>query len=69
MSAEHMRILTPLMNSMLDKLDELQQQGEQKFKNKIFQIVRNQQKNIQDDMKIKLPQFYNRLQQKYGQLQ
>ena len=64
-----MRILTPLMNSMLDKLDELQQQGEQKFKNKIFQIVRNQQKNIQDDMKIKLPQFYNRLQQKYGQLQ
>lgn len=55
MSAEHMKILTPLMTSMLDKLDELQIQGEQKFKNKIFQIVRNQQKNIQDDMKIKLP--------------
>lgn len=69
MSAEHMRILTPLMNSMFDKLEELQIQGEQKFKNKIFQIVRNQQKNIQDDMKIKLPQFYNRLQQKYNELQ
>ena len=55
MSTEHMKILTPLMTSMLDKLDELQIQGEQKFKNKIFQIVRNQQKNIQDDMKIKLP--------------
>lgn len=55
MSAEHMRILTPLMNSMLNKLEELQMQGEQKFKNKIFQIVRNQQKLIQDDMKIKLP--------------
>ena len=66
MSAEHMRILTPLMNSMFEKLEELQIQGEQKFKNKIFQIVRNQQKNIQDDMKIKLPQFYNRLQQKYN---
>ena len=25
MSAEHMRILTPLMNSMFDKLEELQQ--------------------------------------------
>ena len=61
MSAEHMRILTPLMNSMFDKLEELQIQGEQKFKNKIFQIVRNQQKLIQDDMKIKLPQFYTRL--------
>ena len=69
MSAEHMKILTPLMNSMFDKLGELQTQAEQKFKNKIFQIVRNQQKNIQDDMKIKLPQFYNRLQQKYNQLQ
>ena len=61
MSAEHMRILTPLMNSMFDKLEELQIQGEQKFKNKICQIVRNQQKLIQDDMKIKLPQFYTRL--------
>ena len=56
-----MRILTPLMNSMFDKLEELQIQGEQKFKNKIFQIVRNQQKLIQDYMKIKLPQFYTRL--------
>ena len=62
MSAEHMRILTPLMNSMFEKLGDLVMQGEQKFKNKIFQIVRNHQKNIQDDMKIKLPQFYNRLQ-------
>ncbi len=55
MSDEHMRILTPLMNSMFEKLGDLVMQGEQKFKNKIFQIVRNQQKNIQDDMKIKLP--------------
>ena len=46
MSAEHMRILTPLMNSMFEKLGDLVMQGEQKFKNKIFQIVRNQQKNI-----------------------
>lgn len=68
MSAEHMRVLTPLMSSMFEKLEELQIQGEQKFKNKIFQIVRNQQKNIQDDMKIKLPQFYTRLQQKYNEL-
>ena len=36
MSAEHMRILTPLMTSMFEKLEELQTQGEQKFKNKIF---------------------------------
>lgn len=28
MSAEHMRILTPLMNSMFDKLEELVTQGE-----------------------------------------
>ena len=68
MSTEHMRILTPLMNSMFDKLEELQIQGETKFKNKIFQIVRNQQKNIQDDMKVKLPQFYRRLQDKYSQV-
>jgi len=46
------------MNSMFEKLEELVKQGESKFKNKIFQIVRNQQKNIQDDMKTKLPQFY-----------
>lgn len=36
MSEEYMRILTPLMISMFDKLEELQMQGEQKFKNKIF---------------------------------
>lgn len=54
------------MNSMFEKLEELVKQGESKFKNKIFQIVRNQQKNIQDDMKTKLPQFYQRLVQKYS---
>ena len=42
MSEEYMKILTPLMISMFDKLEELQMQAEQKFKNKIFQIVRNQ---------------------------
>jgi len=46
---------------MFNKLEELSMHSEQKFKNKIFQIVRNQQKNCQDDMKIKLPQFYQRL--------
>jgi hypothetical protein len=40
---------------MFEKLEELVKQGESRFKNKIFQIVRNQQKNIQDDMKTKLP--------------
>ena len=30
--------------------------------------MRNQQRNIQEDMKVKLPQFYQRLQQKYDQL-
>jgi hypothetical protein len=43
------------MNSMFEKLEELVKQGEVRFNNKIFQIVRNQQKNIQDDMKTKLP--------------
>ena len=61
MSEEYMKILTPLMESMFNKLEELTMHSEQKFKNKIFQIVRNQQKNCQDDMKIKLPQFYQRL--------
>lgn len=65
MSEEHLRILTPLMDSMFVKLEELLLQGESKFKNRIFQIVRNQQRNIQEDMKVKLPQFYQRLQQKY----
>ena len=68
MSEEYMKILTPLMISMFDKLEELQMQAEQKFKNKIFQIVRNQQKNCQEDMKVKLPQFYQRLAGKYNQL-
>jgi len=61
MSEEYMRTLAPLMESMFGKLEELSMHSEQKFKNKIFQIVRNQQKNCQDDMKIKLPQFYQRL--------
>ena len=68
MSNESIRILTPLMNSMFDKLEDLQMQGESKFKNKIHQIVKNQQRNIQDDTKVKLPTFYSRLQQKYSQL-
>lgn len=41
MSEEYMRILTPLMESMFNKLEELTMHSEQKFKNKIFQIVRN----------------------------
>ena len=41
-SEEYMKSLTPQMTSMFDKLEELQMQAEQKFKNKIFQIVRNQ---------------------------
>ena len=68
-SDEYMKSLTVQMTSMFDKLEELQMQAEQKFKNKIFQIVRNQQKNCQDDMKVKLPQFYQRLAGKYNQLQ
>jgi hypothetical protein len=43
------------VGEILAKLEELVNQGESKFKNKISQIVRNQQKNIQDDMKTKLP--------------
>ena len=31
--------------------------------------MRNQQRNIEDDIKSKLPQFYQRLEQKYQQLQ
>lgn len=57
------------MESMFARLSELIEQSEQKFKNKITQIVRNSQKNIQDDSKQKLPQFYERLKQKYLQLQ
>jgi hypothetical protein len=33
--------LPPLMNSMFDKLEEMAEQADGKFKNKIFQIVRN----------------------------
>lgn len=54
-SSEYLDQLPPLMTSMFEKLEELVKQGESKFNNKIFQIVRNQQKNIQDDMKTKLP--------------
>lgn len=31
--------------------------------------MRNQQRNIEDDIRTKLPQFYQRLEQKYQQLQ
>ena len=41
MSSEYMRILSPLMNSMFDKLEELEMLGESKFKTKIHQIVKN----------------------------
>ena len=41
-SKEYLKQLPPLMNSMFEKLEELVNQGEAKFKNKIFQIVRNQ---------------------------
>jgi hypothetical protein len=64
-SVKNLRELPPLLSSLYDKLEDSCRQGEQKFRNKIYQIVRSQQKNIQDDMKTKLPQFYNRLFQKY----
>lgn len=54
-SKEYLEQLPSLMESMFAKLDELVSQSEARFKNKIFQVVRNQQKNIQDDMKTKLP--------------
>lgn len=57
------------MENMFETLEELVQQSETKFKNKIFQIVRSQQKSIQDDIRNKLPNFYQRLEQKYKQLQ
>jgi len=60
--------LPPLMNSMFDKLEELVNEAERRFENKILQIVRNQQRNIEDDIRTKLPQFYQRLEQKYQQL-
>lgn len=63
-----MKDLPPLMNSMFDKLEELVNEAERRFENKILQIVRNQQRNIEDDIRTKLPQFYQRLEQKYQQL-
>jgi prefoldin subunit 5 len=40
-SKEYLEQLPPLMNSMFEKLEELVKQAEARFKNKIFQIVRN----------------------------
>jgi|LauGreDrversion4_2_1035121.scaffolds.fasta_scaffold4843415_1 hypothetical protein len=53
------------MGSMFDKLEELVTEAEGRFENKILQIVKNQQRNIEDDIRTKLPQFYQRLEQKY----
>lgn len=47
--------LPPLMNNLFDKLEELVSESEHKFKNKILQIVRNQQHNIEEDIRTKLP--------------
>jgi hypothetical protein len=43
------------MNSLFDKLEELVAEAESRFENKILQIVKNQQRNIEDDIKTKLP--------------
>jgi hypothetical protein len=45
-SVKYLRELPPLLSSLYDKLEESCRQGEQKFRNKIYQIVRSQQKNI-----------------------
>lgn len=55
LSATYTKDLPPLMDSMFDKLEDLVKQAEEKFRNKILQVVRNSQRNIQDDMKNKLP--------------
>lgn len=47
--------LPPLLNSMFEKLEELVTEAESRFENKIIQIVRNQQQNIEDDINKKLP--------------
>ena len=60
-SVRFLRELPSLLSALFDKLEEAAELGEQKFRNKIYQIVRSQQKNIQDDMKNKLPNFYQRL--------
>lgn len=43
------------MNSMFDKLEELVNEAESRFENKILQIVKNQHRNIEDDIRTKLP--------------
>lgn len=53
-----MNDLPPLLNNMFDKLEELVTEAESRFENKIIQIVRNEQQNIEDDINKKLPQFY-----------
>lgn len=50
--------LPPLLKNMFDKLEELVTEAESRFENKIIQIVRNEQQNIEDDINKKLPQFY-----------
>ena len=47
--------LPPLMNSMFDNLEELVNEAESRFENKILQIVKNQHRNIEDDIRTKLP--------------
>ena len=47
--------LPPLMSSMFDKLEELVQEAEHRFEHKIVQVVRQQQRNIEEDIKTKLP--------------
>lgn len=54
-SQEYLKDLPPIMTSMFDKLEELVSEAESRFENKIIQIVRNQQKNIEDDISKKLP--------------
>jgi len=41
LSSTNTKVLPPLMNSIFDKLEELVNQAEEKFRNKIFQVVRN----------------------------
>ena len=57
-SESFLKDLPPLVNSMFDKCEELVTEAERRFENKILQIVRNQQRNIEDDIRTKLPQFY-----------
>ena len=54
-SETFLKDLPPLMVSMFDKLEELVAESEHRFDHKIQQIVRNQQRNIEEDIKTKLP--------------